>query len=55
MAGEDCYILKVRAAGPKQLEKLLSAIRGSAETSRSVTNIVLSTYKESIRGRTCAG
>jgi Lrp/AsnC family leucine-responsive transcriptional regulator len=49
VAGEDCYILKVRAAGPKQLEKLLSAIRNSAETSRSVTNIVLSTHKESTR------
>ena len=49
VAGEDCFILKVRAAGPKQLEKLLSAIRSSTETSRSVTNIVLSTYKESSR------
>jgi Lrp/AsnC family transcriptional regulator, leucine-responsive regulatory protein len=49
VAGEDCYILKVRAAGPKQLEKLLSAIRNNAETSRSVTNIVLSTYKETTR------
>ncbi len=49
VAGEDCYILKVRAEGPKQLERLLSAIRGSADASRSVTNIVLSTHKESIR------
>ncbi len=49
VAGEDCYILKVRAEGPKQLERLLSAIRASADTSRSVTNIVLSTYKESSR------
>ena len=49
VAGEDCYILKVRAEGPKQLERLLSAIRGSAEASRSVTNIVLSTHKESTR------
>ena len=49
VAGEDCYILKVRTAGPKQLEKLLSAIRNSADGSRSVTNIVLSTYKESTR------
>ena len=45
MAGEDCFILKIRAEGPKQLERLLSAIRGSADTSRSVTNIVLSTYR----------
>jgi Lrp/AsnC family transcriptional regulator, leucine-responsive regulatory protein len=49
VAGEDCYILKVRAEGPKQLERLLSAIHGSAEASRSVTNIVLSTHKESTR------
>ncbi len=49
VAGEDCYILKVRAAGPKQLEKLIAAIRRNADTSRSVTNIVLSSYKESSR------
>jgi Lrp/AsnC family leucine-responsive transcriptional regulator len=49
VAGEDCYILKVRAEGPKQLERLLSAVRGSSEASRSVTNIVLSTHKESSR------
>ena len=49
VAGEDCYILKVRAEGPKQLERLLSAVRGSADANRSVTNIVLSSYKESTR------
>jgi Lrp/AsnC family transcriptional regulator, leucine-responsive regulatory protein len=49
VAGEDCYILKVRAESPKQLEKLLSAIRKSTDTERSVTNIVLSTYKDSTR------
>ena len=47
VAGEDCYILKVRAAGPKELERLLVAIKASAESGRSVTNIVLSSYKES--------
>lgn len=49
VAGEDCYVLKVRAAGPKQLEKLLLAIKNSAEAGKSVTNIVLSTFKESTR------
>ncbi|HUX42465.1 MAG TPA: Lrp/AsnC family transcriptional regulator [Rectinemataceae bacterium] len=49
VAGEDCFIIKVRAEGPKQLERLLSKIRGMAKSSRSVTNIVLSTYKESSR------
>ena len=47
VAGEDCYIIKVRAAGPKELERLLTKIRGLAKSSRSITNIVLSTYKES--------
>lgn len=46
VAGEDCYILKVRAEGPKQLERLLLAIKGKSNADRSVTNIVLSTYKE---------
>jgi Lrp/AsnC family leucine-responsive transcriptional regulator len=49
VAGEDCYILKVRAASPKMLEKLLGTIRNCTENGRSVTNIVLSTYKESSR------
>ncbi len=49
VAGEDCYIIKVRAESPKKLERLLSKIRSAAESSRSVTNIVLSTYKESSR------
>jgi Lrp/AsnC family transcriptional regulator, leucine-responsive regulatory protein len=49
VAGEDCYILKVRAAGPRQLEELLDAIRRSARADRSVTNIVFSTRKESTR------
>ena len=49
VAGEDCYIIKIRAGGPKQLESLLSKIRRLTRSSRSVTNIVLSTYKESTR------
>jgi len=46
VAGEDCYILKVRAEGPKQLERLLLAIKNKSNAERSVTNIVLSTFKE---------
>jgi Lrp/AsnC family transcriptional regulator, leucine-responsive regulatory protein len=49
VAGEDCYVLKVRAAGPKQLEQLLGAIKKTSNAVRSVTNIVLSTAKESSR------
>jgi len=48
VAGEDCYILKIRAAGPKQLERLLVAIKSKSDSIRSVTNIVLSSYKETL-------
>jgi Lrp/AsnC family leucine-responsive transcriptional regulator len=47
VAGEDCYVLKVRVASPKELEKLLEYIRCNARVQRSVTSIVLSTLKES--------
>lgn len=47
VAGEDCYIIKVRAASPKDLERLIERIRCNAQVSRSVTSIVLSTFKES--------
>lgn len=49
VAGEDCLILKLRASGPKELEKLLGAIKDCADASKSVTSIVLSSYKESTR------
>ena len=47
VAGEDCYVLKVRAASPKDLERLIERIRMSSLVSRSTTNVVLSTFKES--------
>jgi Lrp/AsnC family leucine-responsive transcriptional regulator len=46
VAGGDCYILKVRAASPGDLEKLIERIRCNAQVSRTTTNIVLSTLKE---------
>jgi Lrp/AsnC family leucine-responsive transcriptional regulator len=46
VAGEDCYILKVRATSPKDLEQLVDRIRCQAPISRSVTSIVMSTFKE---------
>jgi Lrp/AsnC family leucine-responsive transcriptional regulator len=46
VAGEDCYVLKVRAASPQALEKLIERIRCQAVISRSVTSIVLTTFKE---------
>lgn len=48
VAGEDCYILKVRVASPKDLERLIERIRSKATVSRSITSIVLSTFKESL-------
>jgi Lrp/AsnC family leucine-responsive transcriptional regulator len=49
VAGEDCYVLKVRAATPRHLERLVERIRCQAAVSRSVTSIVLSTFKESLK------
>ena len=47
VAGEDCYVLKVRAASPKDLETLIERIRMSALVSPPTTSVVLSTFKES--------
>jgi Lrp/AsnC family leucine-responsive transcriptional regulator len=47
VAGEDCYILKVRTDSPQGLEKLLERLRSDSEVQRSVTAIVFSTAKES--------
>lgn len=46
VAGEDCYILKVRATSPKDLERIIERIRCKATVSRSITSIVLSAFKE---------
>ncbi len=46
VAGEDCYVLKVRVASPKELEKLIEEIRCRANVWRSTTSIVLTTFKE---------
>ncbi len=46
VAGEDCYILKVRATSPSDLEKLIERIRCNAQVSKTTTSIVLSTLKE---------
>jgi len=46
VAGEDCYMLKVRVASPQELEKLLERIRTQASIWRSTTSIVMSTFKE---------
>lgn len=46
VAGEDCYILKVRVATTGQLESLIERLRSHATITRTTTNIVLSTFKE---------
>jgi Lrp/AsnC family leucine-responsive transcriptional regulator len=46
VAGEDCYVLKVRTDSPQGLEALLGRIRSDNDVQRSVTSIVLSTAKE---------
>lgn len=46
VAGEDCYILKVRVATTRQLEELIERLRSHTLITRSTTNIVLSTFKE---------
>jgi Lrp/AsnC family leucine-responsive transcriptional regulator len=46
VAGEDCLILKLRAAGPRELQRLIAAIRDCTQSARSVTSIVLATLKE---------
>ncbi len=46
VAGDDCFILKVRAASPSDLEKLIERIRCNAPVSSTTTSIVLTTLKE---------
>ena len=46
IAGEDCYLVKIRTATNKDLEKLLRRIRSIRGVARSRTTIVLSTELE---------
>ena len=47
VAGEDDYLLKVRCAGTRELERLLSEeIKGVEGVARTRTTVVLSTSKE---------
>lgn len=46
LAGEDDYLLKVRVANTKELEKLIGRIRSQADVSNSVSTIVLSSFKD---------
>ena len=50
IAGEDCYLAKVRAADPEALGRLLRERFGAIESVRSTrTTIVLDTIKETTR------
>jgi Lrp/AsnC family transcriptional regulator, leucine-responsive regulatory protein len=46
VAGEDCFILKVRAADPRGIEALLKRLRTRLHVDRTITMIVLSTVKD---------
>lgn len=46
VAGEDCYILKIRVGDTGELEAMLDRLRSNAVISSSVSSIVLSTMKE---------
>jgi Lrp/AsnC family leucine-responsive transcriptional regulator len=48
LAGEDDYLLKVRVANTKELEKLIGRIRSNAPVANSVSTIVLSSFKDTI-------
>ena len=49
VAGEDCFILKVRAPGPRGLEALIARLWEHIDVARTITMIVLSTIKEDQR------
>ena len=49
VAGEDCYIMKVRVSSTDELEKLIERLRSHSQVTRTTTNIVLSTFKEDTR------
>jgi Lrp/AsnC family leucine-responsive transcriptional regulator len=46
IAGQDCYLIKIRTATSKELEKLLRRIRSIRGVARTRTTIVLSTELE---------
>ena len=46
IAGEDCYLVKIRTATTKDLERLLRRIRSIRGVARTRTTIVLSTELE---------
>jgi Lrp/AsnC family leucine-responsive transcriptional regulator len=48
ISGEDCYLIKIRAADPKELSRVLRERLGPIKSVRSTkTTIVMETHKES--------
>ncbi len=46
VAGEECYLLKIRVASTYNLEKLLERLRSYTLVAKSTSSIVMSTFKE---------
>ena len=55
VAGEECYLLKVRVANPNKMEKLLERLRTYTLVAKSTSSIVMSTFKEEMRIATEGG
>jgi Lrp/AsnC family leucine-responsive transcriptional regulator len=55
VAGEECYLLKVRVASTSDLEKLLERLRTYTLVAKSTSSIVMSTFKEEMRIATDGG
>jgi len=49
LAGHDDYLLKVRATNTQDLELIIAKIRSNATVANSVTSIVLSSFKETLK------
>ena len=49
VAGEECYLLKMRVATTADLEKLLERLRTYTLVAKSTSSIVMSTFKEEMR------
>ncbi|WP_420628157.1 Lrp/AsnC family transcriptional regulator [Candidatus Leptofilum sp.] len=46
VAGEECYLLKVRVGNTGELERLLERVRTYTLVAKSTSSIVMSTFKE---------
>lgn len=49
VAGEDCYLIKVRVTSTTALEALLERLRAHTYVQKSTSSIVMSTFKETAK------